>query len=155
MLNTIRPWLSIGDYLATRNLVLLQANQIGAILQLAEQVNHPQIITCYLPVEDGIALSPDLLRQGVDFVLAQQRQGQHVIIACGAGISRSAIFATAALKETEDITLLEAVQSVKLYHPDTLPHMALWASLCTYYHEAIPFLTMLRALKTVKREPGK
>ena len=97
-MNTIRPWLSIGDYRDTRNLTLLTTHKIGAILQLAERVNHPQITACYLPVEDGQALPPDLLRQGVDFVLDQQQRGQHVIIACGAGISRSACFATAALK---------------------------------------------------------
>ena len=154
-MNTIRHWLSIGNYRDTRNLALLNAHQIGAILQLAERVSHPQILTCYLPIEDGKALPTDLLRQGLDFVFEQQRRGQHVIIACGAGISRSAIFATAALKEVEGTSLLEAVQSVKQHHADTLPHMALWASLCTYYGEEISFLTMLRALKPVKPKPNE
>ncbi len=154
-MNTIRPWLSIGNYRDTRNRALLEANRIGAILQLAERVDHPQIITCYLPTEDGCVLSPTLLRQGVDFVLEQQQRGQHVLVACGAGISRSASFATAALKEVEDISLLAAVKSVKQHHADTLPHMTLWASLCSYYQEEIPFFTMLSAISAVNREPKR
>jgi len=154
-MNTIRPWLSIGNYRDTRNLALLEANRIGAILQLAERVNHPTIMTCYLPIEDGNALPPAMLRQGVDFILDQYQRGQHVLVACGAGISRSASFATAAIKEAEGSSLLEAVKSVKQHHVDTLLHMTLWTSLCSYYQEEIPFFTMLSALSAVKNHSPK
>ncbi len=68
-------------------------------------------------------------------------------MACGAGISRSATFAVAVLKETEGLSLLEAVQTVKKYHPESLPHPALWESLCAYYGEEVPIISMLNALR--------
>jgi hypothetical protein len=64
------------------------------------------------------------------------------------GANRSAAFTVAALKEAEGLDLLQALQVVKSQHPDTLIHPALWASLCDYYRENIPFLDALRAMST-------
>jgi protein-tyrosine phosphatase len=80
----------------------------------------------------------------VDFVRAEKRHGHIVLIACGAGISRSATFAVAALKEEEGLSLLDAYRVVKSGHPGAMPHFALWESLCGYYQEDVPF----RALYT-------
>ena len=143
-METIRPWLHIGKYRDTLNQSLLTSYRIGAMLQLAEHVQHPQITTLYLPVEDGVPLASDLLQQGVAFVHTAYQQGHAVLIACGAGISRSATFAIAALKEVEGLSLLEATKAVKYHHPDAMPHPALWESLCTYYHESVPYLTIVR-----------
>jgi hypothetical protein len=143
-METIRPWLHIGKYRDTLNRSLLGGYQIGAILQLAEHVQHPQIATLYLPVEDGVPLASDLLQRGVAFAHAAYQQEQKVLIACGAGISRSATFATAVLKEVEQISLLEAIKIVKYHHPDAMPHPALWDSLCTYYRESVSYLTLVR-----------
>lgn len=143
-MHSIRPWLAIGAYRATTNVALLRAHGITAMLQLAEDVPQPGIHTLYLPVDDGQPLAPALLERGVAFVRTEQQRGGVVLVACGAGISRSAAFATAALKEVEGHTLLEAFRLIKQAHPDALPHMALWDSLCQYYGEAIPFLTMLQ-----------
>jgi hypothetical protein len=148
-MKTIRPWLSIGKYRDTLNLVLLRSHRIGAMLQLAEHVQHPQIATLYLPVEDGVPLAGDLLQRGVDFVQSAYQQGQHVLVACGAGISRSAAFATAALREVEGISLLEAITVVRHHHPDGLPHPALWEALCGYYGEPVPYLTVIRITQQV------
>jgi hypothetical protein len=84
----------------------------------------------------------------VDFVLSAKQRGQTVLIACGAGISRSSAFAAAVLKEAEDLSLLQAVRVVGLHHPGALPHPEIWRSLCSYYHEDIPILDMWNALKT-------
>lgn len=146
-MNIIRPWLYIGKYRDTQNLSLLETYHIGAMLQLAERVEQPGIISCYLPVEDGQPLPVDMLRRGIDFVLEMHQQRHPVLIACGAGISRSAALTTAVIKEVQDVSLLEALRVVKQQHPDTNVHMALWDSLCKYYDEEIPFLTMLRSLK--------
>ncbi len=146
-MNAIRTWLYIGKYRDTLNLNLLSARKIGAMLQLAEAVEHPNITSLYLPVEDGIPLPGHLLRQGVDFVLSEKQRGQTTLIACGAGISRSVAFAVAVLIESEDLTLLEGVQEVKKHHPEALPHPALWESLCSYYDEDVPIHSMLRALR--------
>jgi hypothetical protein len=143
-METIRPWLHIGKYRDTLNRSLLNGYQIGAMLQLAEHVQHPQIATLYLPVEDGVPLASELLQRGITFVQAAYQHQHKVQIACGAGISRSATFATAVLKEIEELSLLEAITIVKYHHPDAMPHPALWESLCTYYGEAVPYLTLVR-----------
>ncbi len=145
-MNEIRPWLYIGKYRDTLDLYSLKFHQIEAMLQLAEAVKQPGITSLYLPVEDGEPLHFDLLRQGVNFVLNEKRQGHTTIIACGAGQSRSVIFGIAVLKETENLPLLAAWQEIKRRHPDALPHMVLWESLCNYYGEPVPFLRILDPL---------
>ena len=136
----IRPWLYIGKYRETLNFRLLTSLNITAVLLLAELVEHEGIVSCFLAVEDGELLPDDLLKKGVDFVIEQKQQGGVILIACGAGISRSAAYATAALKEVEGLTLLAAYHEVKRAHPVALPHMALWDSLCQYYHEPISWI---------------
>jgi hypothetical protein len=145
-MDAIRPWLYIGKYRETLDASLLAANEIGALLLLAEEVTQPGITSLYLPVEDGVPLPGDLLRQGVDFVLSAKAQGQVVLIACGAGISRSAALAIAVLKEAEGLGLLEAVSVVGKHHPESLPHPALWESLCIFYDQDIPLHEMLGVL---------
>ncbi len=142
-MNEIRPWLFIGKYRETRDLHLLKSHNIGAMLQLAELVEQPEIITHYLPVDDGVPLPPDLLQEGIDFVKKHQTKGKTVFISCGAGISRSAAFVTAVLKETEGLDLLTALKLVKQKHPDAMPHPVIWQSLCIHYNENIPFLDTL------------
>jgi hypothetical protein len=132
-----------GKYCDTLDPYVLELHRIKAMLQFAEAVKQPGIASLYLPVEDGEALPFDLLRRGVDFVLNEKRQGQAILIACGAGQSRSVAFAIAALKETENLPLLAVWQKVKLRHLEALPHMALWGSLCNYYHEKVPLTRIL------------
>ncbi len=136
----IRPWLYIGKYRETLNLNLLSANQIGAALQLAGLVEQPGINILYLAVDDGVPLPADLLQKGVEFIIVNKEAGKRALVACGAGISRSASFAIAALKEVEGLSLLEALQEIKRYHPGAMPHPALWQSLCEYYDEDTPFV---------------
>jgi hypothetical protein len=126
-MHRIRPWLLIGRYSETCDLTLLAAHQVGAMLQLADPVPQAGIAHIYLPAEGGVKLNPSLLRRGVDFVLAQRAAGQIVLVACGAGISRSTTFAIAGCA-----------------HPDGIPHVALWESLCTTYYEPIDYLDLLR-----------
>lgn len=135
----IRPWLYIGKYRETLNPYLLAAHKIGAMLQLADLVEQPGITSLYLDVDDGVPLPLELLRQGVDFVITNKGQNSKVLIACGAGISRSAAFAVAALKEIEGLDLLSGLRAVKQKHPEAMPHPAIWESLCAYYQENVPF----------------
>lgn len=140
---TIRSWLVIGKVRETYDRSLLAAYQIGAMLQLAEAVPYPDIVSLYLPVEDGEPLPIERLQQGVGFVREQQASGRNVLIACGAGISRSAAFALASLKEIEERTLLDAFGQIKRAHADALPHPALWRALCSYYQEEVPYLKVM------------
>lgn len=141
----VRPWLLIGKYRETLDPELLARAQVGALLHLAAHVEAPGITTLYLPVEDGEPLAAATLRRGVDFVLAQYGAGTRVLIACGAGISRSTSFAIAALKEAEGLSLLAAARVVRQAHPAGLPHMALWSSLCLHYQEPHDFMELIRA----------
>jgi len=131
--------LYVGRYRDTVNLTLLQAYNIDAMLQLAERIEQPGIEVLYLDVEDGEPLPAEKLRQGVAFVRDQLAAGRRVLIACGAGISRSVTFATAVLREEGGISLLDAFHDIHSIHPDALPHYKLWHSLCEYYHENAPF----------------
>ncbi len=149
-MNSIRSWLYIGKYRDTLDIALLARHKIGAMLQLAEAVKHPDIESLYLPVEDGIPLAHHHLQQGIDFVLSQKRLGRNVLVACGAGMSRSAAFAVAVLKEDESLGLLDALQAVKSHHPDTMIHPALWESLCAFYRENVPFHSALSTMISIE-----
>ncbi len=138
-MNKIQAWLYIGKYRETLNSHLLSAYNIGAMLQLADLVEQPGLTSLYLPVEDGTPLPDDLLRRGIDFVIAEKERGRTVLIACGAGVSRSAAFTVAVLKEVEGLSLLDALRIVKQRHPEAMPHPAIWDSLCTYYDEDVSF----------------
>ena len=142
-MNAVRSWLLIGGYRDTKNLALIQAYEIQAILQLAAPVEYPGVALLYLPVSDGFPLPFDALREGVAFVRLHKEQGHTVLVACGAGVSRSAAFTTAVLKEEESLSLLDAYREVKAKHSFALPHPAIWESLTEYYDEGPPFLEMM------------
>lgn len=133
----------MGNYRDTRFSPRLNAYNISAMLLLAELVEHEGIESCYLAVDDGVPLPEAMLQQGLNFVSKHREQGGTILIACGAGISRSAAFAIAALKEIEGLTLLDAFHEVKRARPEALPHMALWASLCQYYGESVDWLDLI------------
>jgi hypothetical protein len=139
----VRPWLYIGKYAETKDKTLLDGYGIGAMLQLADHVPQPGIASLYLAVEDGQPISVEHLRRGIIFLREYKADGQNLLVACGAGISRSTSFALAVLKEEENLSLLDAYRTVLKVHPAALPHYALWDSLCAYYNEQIPYIQML------------
>ena len=134
----------MGRYRDTMNLSYLTFKSIGAMLQLAEGVEQPGIVSLYLPVEDLAPISSPHIHEGVDFIREHKAQGQRVLVACGAGMNRSSAFCAAALKEEEGLTLFEAFKEVKRHHPESLPHQPVWESLCRYYGEDIPYLDIMR-----------
>lgn len=143
----IRPWLYVGKFRETLDYNLLHQSKIGAMLQLAESVEQPNIQSLYVYVEDGEPLPFETLRRGVEFVRLEKARGENVLIACGAGISRSASFAIAALKEEEHLNLLDAFQKVLANHPQARPHLALWKSLCEYYDEDVPYKNIFKLIR--------
>ena len=110
----VRPWLFVGRYSETLNRDLLERSKIRSMLLLAAPVEHSGITTLYLPVEDGVPVRTEALANGVAFVRSEYAQGNRVLVACGAGISRAVTFTTAALKEEEGLSLLQAIQ----FHDD-------------------------------------
>ncbi len=147
-MHQVRPWLFIGKYSETLNHDFLLRSKIRAILEIAAPVEYDDITTLYLPVDDGTALRPGVLPNGVAFVRSEYAQGNRILIACGAGISRSVAFAIAALKEEEDLSLIDAFHEIAKVHPEGMPHPELWQSLCEYYGEEISFLEMWRQIRT-------
>lgn len=143
-MDQIRPWLFIGAYRDTLNRSYLDFKFIQAMLQLAEKVEQPNIVSLYLPVEDLAPISSNHIRQGVDFIREHKEKGNRVLVACGAGINRSSAFSAAALKEAEGLSLFDAFKQVKHKHPESMPHEPVWDSLCSYYNEFIPYLDVMR-----------
>jgi protein-tyrosine phosphatase len=143
-MDQIRSWLFIGAYRDTINTSYLALKSIQAMLQLAEKVEQPNIVSLYLPVEDLAPISSSHIRQGVDFIRENKEKGNRVLVACGAGINRSSAFSAAALKEAEGLSLFDAFKEVKHKHPESMPHEPVWDSLCSYYNEFIPYLDVMR-----------
>jgi protein-tyrosine phosphatase len=143
-MDQIRPWLFIGSYRDTKHLAYLQFKSITAMLQLAERVEQPAIVSLYLPVEDLAPISSVHIRQGLDFIREQKDKGNRILVAGGAGMNRSSAFSAAALKEAESLTLFEAFKEVKRCHPESMPHQPVWDSLCEYFKESIPYLEVMR-----------
>jgi len=143
-MDQIRPWLFIGSIRDTLNTSYLSYKSIGAMLQLAAQVEQPGITSLYLPVEDFAPLKFELLKKGISFVREQKKLGDCILVACGAGINRSSSFCTAVLKEEENLSLFDAFKEVKNKHPEAMPHEPVWESLCHYYNETVPYLDVMR-----------
>lgn len=142
-MDSIRPWLYIGKYRETLKLPLLKANNIHAMLQFAEPVEHRGIATLFLPVEDVAPIPVNFIQQGVSFVKEQKHQQKNILVACGAGINRSTAFVVAVLKEEEGLDLLTAFREVQSKHSEAMPHQPVWESLCQYYNEDVPWLTLI------------
>jgi len=130
-----RSWLYVGNFAESENAALLATHNIKAVLQVAHSVSVPGVTCLYLPVSDDVPLPKSQLRRGVDFILAQKEQGNATLVACHAGMSRSPTFAIAALKEAEDLSLLDALRALRQHHPHAMPNPPLWHSLCNYYGE--------------------
>ena len=143
-MDEIRPWLFIGKYRDTLQPSYLRSKSIQAMLQLAERVEQPDIISLYLPVEDVAPVSSKHIRQGVDFIREHKQKGNRILVACGAGMNRSSAFCAAALKEEEGLSLFEAFKEVKRNHPESMPLEPVWESLCKYYNETTPYLDVMR-----------
>jgi protein-tyrosine phosphatase len=143
-MDEVRPWLFIGKYRDTLDKAYLLSKSIDAMLELAEKVEQPGIVSLYLPVEDLAPIPFALLTQGITFVREHKKQRHRVLVACGAGINRSSAFSLAALKEEEELGLFEAFLEVKKKHSESLPHGPVWESLCSYYNETISYMDVMR-----------
>ncbi|MEQ8676510.1 MAG: dual specificity protein phosphatase family protein [Aggregatilineales bacterium] len=84
-------------------------------------------------------------------VRANKSQGKVVLVACGAGISRSVTFAMAVLMEEEDLTFTEAYREILAVHPDAMPNPFLVESLSSYYHLGYDLITIVDQLDAVQR----
>lgn len=139
-MHRIRDWLYVSGHAFARSEKLLNDLGIGAALSLYEELHHPpHIDTLFIHVEEGVALKPQMIEQGVAFVRQHHAEGKPILIACGHGISRSVSFALAALREIEGLTLEQAYRQVHKHHAEAMPDHVHWESLCAYYQEDSDF----------------
>lgn len=143
-MDEIRPWLFIGAYRDTINKSYLDFKSIESMLQLAEKVEQPNILSLYLAVEDIAPIPHHLIAQGANFIKENRKLGKRILVACGAGVNRSSAFCSVALKEEEGLSLFEAFKEVKRKHPESMPHEPVWRSLCEYYNESTPYIDIMR-----------
>ena len=139
-MHKIRDWLYIGKYRETLSRPLLNSYEIGAMLHLAEDVQHDGIETLYLGIDDGVPVQKEILKQGLDFLIEQKAQGKVLLSACGAGISRSTTFAMGMLMHEEKLGIWEAYQAILDHHPDALPAHPLVVSLGDYFQTPVSSL---------------
>jgi len=143
-MDEIRPWLYIGKYRDTLDKNYLDFKSIKAMLQLADRVEQEGINSLFLSIEDMVPTPHHLIKQGIDFILAEKEKGHKILIACGAGINRSTAFCMTALKEVEGLNLLDAFKEIKRKHPESMPYEPVWESFCSYYNETTPYLDIMR-----------
>ncbi|MGB1288565.1 MAG: dual specificity protein phosphatase family protein, partial [Aggregatilineales bacterium] len=75
-----------------------------------------------------------------------------IVVACGAGISRSTTIIMAALMEYEDRDLFDAYAQVYEHHPIANPHYKLVMSLADYHGIELDLSQTLDGLRAVQRE---
>jgi hypothetical protein len=142
-LSRIRPWLYLSNYQDTLDRPLLDHLGITALLTLAFPANQAGLASLHRPIRDGDPISPTVLAEGLAFVQAQRAAQGTIVIACAAGISRSATFCIGALAEAEGLSLPEAWRATKEQRPQIWPHETLWQSLCTHFDQLVPYSQML------------
>lgn len=138
-MKTIRPWLSIGTYEETLHRATLDDAGIDAMLVLHREVEHEGLPSLYIPVEEGYALALHDLKRGIDFMLEHKDAGDHVMVACGAGISRSVTFAVGALAAAEGLTLVDSFSQIRKLHERAMPDELHWATLNRMFEESVDF----------------
>lgn len=133
MMHKIRDWLFVGQLAHTHDRALLNQYGITAMLQLHHPVPQQGIETMFLPVMDGHAIDTVDVQKAAVFVKAQHAAGRKLLVACGAGVSRSVTFAVMTLKEIEGITMEEAYLDIRSKHRDALPDQVHWESVRAHY----------------------
>lgn len=147
----IRDWLYIGKFAHTRNRDYLEEKGIQAMLQLADHVPQLGISTLHLDVADGEALPHDKLKKGINFIQQQKTDGQRTLVACGAGISRSVVFAMAILMQEEKLSLFDAYREVRKRHPRAEPHYELVISLAAYHGHELDLMEAWEGIHDVQQ----
>jgi hypothetical protein len=132
-MNFVRPWLAIGKYVETTDEAFLIPNGITAMLQLSDPAPQPGIETLHLNVRDGRTMPLDIIGRGIDFICEQKAQGKVILVACGAGISRSVIFAWGALMQEEKLDFFEAFRQIREAHPQAQPYPGMCLSLSNHF----------------------
>lgn len=146
-MHRIRDWLYTGGIAATENTDGLKVHQITAMLQLHHAVEQPGIASRFIYIEDARKIPKHQLEQGIDFIQQQHAADGVILVACGAGVSRSVTLATAALVVVEGLALVEAFTVVRAGNPRAMPDQTQWQSLAQYFDDDTDFWDLWMRLK--------
>jgi protein-tyrosine phosphatase len=150
----IRDWLYIGKFVETRSRPILIQHGITAMLQLAEEVVQPEIASLYVPVDDGQPAPAHAFDRSLKFIREQKASNRRILVACGAGISRSVTFAMAGLMEHEKLDLFDAYRVILARHLGAFPHFELCISLAAYHGVTLNSTDVIRTLWDIQDEAG-
>ena len=105
----------------------LAARRITCVINAAREVWMPQIegvSIIRLDMADNPAFNPnDAWRRGFNAIVDARKSGQHVLVHCAAGISRSASVVAAYLMAGHQMTLVDALRLMKSRRPVVSPNI--------------------------------
>ena len=123
---------------------MLAEAKVTAMLQLYKPVEQAGITSLHLSIEDGHHIADQAFDDATAFVRAQHSAGACLLIACGAGISRSSTFAVLALNVIEGLTLEQAFWQVRKANPRAMPDQIHWEALAKYRDDDQSFWELWR-----------
>ncbi|MEL6308318.1 MAG: dual specificity protein phosphatase [Chloroflexota bacterium] len=136
----IRDWLFISGYPTASSKAKRDDAGITAVLSLHKPIEEEDGLTSqFLYIEDGGSLLTKTIEQGITFIKTRYDADDRLLIACGAGISRSVLFAIVALVEIEDMSMKEAYTLIHAHHPKPMPEHLHWQIVANYYGETNDF----------------
>lgn len=146
--------LGLGSWYDCQDHPYLQEQGVEAILQLYGPDPRPDGFpfaraSLQLSVVDARPLPVTVLQEGVAFIREQRRQERKVLVACAAGMSRSASFLAAYLHE-EGMDLAEAYLAIRAKRR-IIPHPKVIQSLVDHYALAVTAQEIM--VRLVKERP--
>jgi protein-tyrosine phosphatase len=111
----------IGNAADARNVTDVLGLGIAAIVDLAieeQPIQFPRdVVYCRFPLIDGAGNHPAILRAAIEMTANFIASETPMLVACGAGVSRSPAIVAAATAKTERITLADALGKVAAGEP--------------------------------------
>jgi protein-tyrosine phosphatase len=138
MLDQITDYLYIGKAQLALRIDRVKEAQISSVVKLFE--SPPEWPNGFnlldRPFPDGEFIRSDKLAVYDHFIAGEIAQDRRVLVACGAGISRSATIVLSTLVAS-GMALPDAYDLLKQKHPESMPHPVLWDSLLQ--HHKLPY----------------
>lgn len=140
-MNQVNPWLWIGDAQDGRNLAAIDEANITAVFNATQETDgfpaeaKARIGYLRLDQADGATIPFGKLDQFAAWLAIQGQHGRHVLVHCGAGVSRAATFATVALMLVSALGWDECLEHVARARPIVQPHPELKRSVLAWYAE--------------------
>jgi hypothetical protein len=130
----VTPLLFIGGTGLVHAADWLRTEGISHVLKLYDGDPYwPSDFTVFeIPIDDGVYITKETMKSGVDFIRRQIEADQKILVMCGLGISRSATFVLAYLLE-QGYDLREAFCLLRTVRPQAWPARELWLSLISHY----------------------